>query len=89
MLERKFIKPSIFQITQTTMSFTETKVQEVLYARHNGKWHRACDDKLETAIAIVKGQNPMYGRELTASETQDLKERHLAKSENREGTLRW
>ena len=89
MLQRKFIKPNIFQITQTTMSFTDTKVQEFLYARYEGKWHRIANDRLETAQALIKGEKPMYARELTIQEAQDFKTRHLDKSENREESLKW
>ena len=89
MLERKFIKPNIFQITQTTMSFTDTKEQNVLYAKYEGKWHRVCDDKLETAMAVAKCGYSKWARELTQNEVNDLKTRHLDKSENREETLRW
>ena len=89
MLERKFIKPNIFQITQTTMSYVDTKVQEVLYAKYEGKWHRITDDKLETAIAVAKCGYSKWARELTQKEVEDLKTRHLAHSENREESLRW
>jgi hypothetical protein len=89
MLERKFIKPNVFRITQTTMSFTDTKVQEVFYARYEGKWNRITDDKLETAMAVAKCGYSKYARELTQGEVTDLKTRHLDHSENSEGSLKW
>lgn len=89
MIERKFIKPNIFRITQTVLSIPRTEIQEVFYARFKGSWYRINDDKIETAIALVKGKKPKYATQLTQGQETDLKTRHLDHSENSEENVQW
>jgi len=89
MLVHKFIKPNIFQTTQTTMNANSTKVQEFYSVRYKGVWYNINDQKLETAIAVTKGLKPRWVSVMSDKELYYFKTHHLPQSENNEDSVKW
>jgi len=89
MLVHKFIKPGIFQTTETIMSWKGDKVQEFYKVRFNGTWFNVHDDRLETAIAVTKGLKPKYVTEMTQGQLDWFNKYHLPHSENSEESVQW